>query len=132
MFNRQVPDILLVDIRMEDMDDLIVLATVVEKSPYTPIIMLSGTGVIEDVVDALRKGAWNYLSKPIEDLDVLYFVIEQSLHKSSLMRHNESYRIRLESEVAQQARDLNSLVNNLPIGLFRISPQKSDELLRNL
>ncbi len=100
-----MPDILLVDIRMEDMDDLIVLARVVEKSPYTPIIMLSGTGVIEEVVDALRKGAWNYLSKPIEDLDVLYFAIEQSLHKSSLMRQNESYRI---------------------------SHQKSDELLRNL
>ncbi len=51
------PDLILVDLRMPEVDGLEVLLRVKEESPDTPVIVVSGTGNIADVVDALRYGA---------------------------------------------------------------------------
>ena len=57
MFREHRPDIVLVDLRMPEIDGLEVLATVREEAPEIPVIVVSGTGVIKDVIEALRLGA---------------------------------------------------------------------------
>ena len=55
VFRAESPDIILVDLRMPEMDGLEVLATVVREAPEVPIIVVSGTGMIQDAIEALRR-----------------------------------------------------------------------------
>ena len=59
VFRKDTPDIILVDLRMPEVDGLEVLATVVREAPELPIIVVSGTGMIQDAIEALRLGAWD-------------------------------------------------------------------------
>ena len=56
---------------MPEMTGLDVLQWASENAPDHPIIVISGAGLIHGVAEALRRGAWDYLFKPIEDLAVL-------------------------------------------------------------
>lgn len=106
LFERHKPDLLLVDLRMPEMDGLEVLARVNRRSPDVPVLVVSGTGVIADVVQALRLGAWDYLLKPIEELSLLRIAVEKALEKRELLRQNRRYQTSLEEEVARKTERL--------------------------
>jgi signal transduction histidine kinase/CheY-like chemotaxis protein len=106
LFHNAKPDLLLVDLRMPEVDGLEVLEEVHRERPETPIIVVSGTGVISDVVDALRKGAWDYLLKPIEDLSVLHHAVKKALERAQLLSENKVYQQRLEQLVEARTRQL--------------------------
>ena len=108
MFDRESPDLVLVDLRMPELDGMVVLENIVQKSPDTPVIVVSGTGIIGDVIEALRRGAWDYILKPVEDMSVLLHAVEKSLERSMLLYENRLYREHLEEEVAKQTRELQS------------------------
>jgi signal transduction histidine kinase/DNA-binding response OmpR family regulator len=100
------PDLVLVDLRMPEVDGLQVLEEIQRDRPETPTIVISGTGVIADVVDALRKGAWDYLLKPIEDLSVLHHAVTRALERARLIRENHAHRQRLEQLVEARTQQL--------------------------
>lgn len=102
-------DLVLVDLRMPEVDGLQVLSTLREKQPDLPIIVISGTGEIADVVEALRLGAWDYLLKPITDMNILRHSIENSLERSRLMVENRLYQMNLEGLVRQKTRELEEI-----------------------
>jgi DNA-binding response OmpR family regulator len=56
-FERELPDLVMLDLRMPKVDGLEVLATISALSPDTPIIVLSGAGILDDAIQALRLGA---------------------------------------------------------------------------
>jgi sigma-B regulation protein RsbU (phosphoserine phosphatase) len=95
-FNSQRPDIVLCDLRMPSMDGLAVLKQINAKDPNTPFIVVSGAGVMADVVEALRLGASDYLIKPIIDLEVLEHSVVRNLKQLRLMQENLTYRSQLE------------------------------------
>lgn len=72
------PDLLLVDLRIGDMDGLEVIKTCKEKCPSLPVIMITGHGSVETAVEAMRLGAYDYLTKPFE-LDDLGRTIQAAL-----------------------------------------------------
>lgn len=78
------PDLILVDLRMPRMDGLQVLAKVQEVAPEIPIMVVSGAGDIRDVVEALRRGAWDYLVKPIQDMNILLHSVQNCLERARL------------------------------------------------
>ncbi|MCP4700036.1 MAG: EAL domain-containing protein [Gammaproteobacteria bacterium] len=106
IFAREKPDLVLVDLRMPEIDGLEVLARVTTNSSDTPIIVLSGAGAVNDVVEALRLGAWNYLLKPVADLSVLLHALEKALERARLIRENHGYQAHLEEEVAKRTEEL--------------------------
>ncbi|WP_428243679.1 SpoIIE family protein phosphatase [Gynuella sp.] len=108
LFRSAKPDLVLCDLKMPKIDGLVVLKTVLEESPNTPFIVVSGAGVMSDVVEALRLGASDYLVKPLSDLAVLEHSIEKNLSAANLMKQNESYRIRLEQTNQQLEADLKA------------------------
>jgi two-component system nitrogen regulation response regulator NtrX len=57
-------DLILCDIKMPKMDGIELLQKIMETKPDTPVIMISGHGNIETAVDAVKKGAFDYISKP--------------------------------------------------------------------
>ncbi len=106
IFRREQPDLVLVDLRMKEVDGLEVLEQVVKEAPETPIIVVSGTGDIHDAIYALRLGAWNYLLKPIEDLSILTHAVERALERARLLKESLEHRQHLERTVAEKTREL--------------------------
>ncbi len=76
-------DVILCDIKMPRMDGMEVLVKTLEITD-TPIIMISGHGTIDTAVDALKKGAYDYISKP-PDLNRLLVTIRNAMDKSKLI-----------------------------------------------
>lgn len=113
LFRKEQPDIVLVDLRMPEIDGLDVLNTVTKESPETPIIVVSGTGIIQDVIDALRLGAWDYLVKPISDMAVLEHAVNKCLERAKLIVENKRYREHLEEEVEARTADLERQTKEL-------------------
>lgn len=106
IFREREPDIILVDLRMPEIDGLEVLARVTKNSPETPVIVVSGTGNIKDVIEALHLGAWDYITKPVEDMGVLEHAVERCLERARLIRENREYKENLEKLVQQKTEAL--------------------------
>jgi len=79
-FANEQPDLILCDLRMPEMDGLEVFAHVTRKDKNIPIIIVSGVGNISDTVEALHLGAWDYIIKPIQDMDVLSHAVNKAFH----------------------------------------------------
>ncbi len=103
------PDIVITDLRMPRMDGLELIDTVVAEFDNLPIIVLSGTGVLSDAIDALRRGAWDYLTKPIQDLAELEIIVQRSLERAKLIKDNKEYQTNLEVMVEERTSQLRKL-----------------------
>ncbi len=97
VFEQQQPDLVICDLRMPQVGGLELIRQVTERSPQTPVIVLSGAGVMNDAVEALRLGAADYLIKPLEDLAVLEHSVRRALDRSHLLLENQRYRDKLET-----------------------------------
>jgi len=91
--------------------------------------------VIGDVIEALRLGAWNYLTKPVEDMAVLEHALEQALEKSRLICENEEHKRNLEEKVRQRTVELEKTNAQLTATLQQLEiqfaeRQKTAEMLR--
>lgn len=109
LFESQRPDLVLCDLRMPEMDGLEVLEAVTKTSPETPIIVVSGAGNILDTVEALRLGAWDYIIKPIQDMNVLFHAVGKGLERARLIREKNQYQQDLEKANARLKTSLDTL-----------------------
>lgn len=107
------PDLVLMDLYMPEMTGLDVLSWAKDNSSETPIIIISGAGVIHDVAEALRLGAWDYIFKPIEDLSILEYAIEKALERAALIKENQNYQSHLEEEVERRTKALQEVNRSL-------------------
>jgi len=78
-------DLVLCDIKMPKMDGLEVLQQIMQLHPDLPVIMISGHGTIETAVDAVKKGAFDFIAKP-PDLNRLLITIRNALDKNALVK----------------------------------------------
>jgi two-component system, NtrC family, nitrogen regulation response regulator NtrX len=83
-FKDKTYDVVLCDIKMPKLDGIEFLQKAGEINPDIPIIMISGHGNIETAVEAVKKGAYDYISKP-PDLNRLLITIRNAMDKSSLV-----------------------------------------------
>jgi DNA-binding NtrC family response regulator len=83
-FKEKAYDVVLCDIKMPRLDGIEFLQKAGEINPDIPIIMISGHGNIETAVEAVKKGAYDYISKP-PDLNRLLITIRNAMDKSSLV-----------------------------------------------
>ena len=109
MCRNSKPDAVLCDLRMPGMDGLAVLAQLTRDFPELPVLVVSGTGDLGDAIQTLKLGAWDYVTKPIEDLGVIDHALNKALERARLLAENRSYREHLESVNAQLARSLRQL-----------------------
>jgi len=113
MFTANSYDIVLCDIKMAKMDGIEVLGKITAQSNDTPVIMISGHGNIDTAVDAIKKGAYDFLEKPL-DLNRLLITIRNALDKSSLITQTQvlkskvskMYEIIGESEAIQSVKKM--------------------------
>jgi len=91
MFSDKTYDVVLCDIKMPKIDGIEFLVKAGEINGDIPVIMISGHGTIETAVDAVKKGAYDYVAKP-PDLNRLLITIRNALDKSSLSTETKTLR----------------------------------------
>ncbi|WP_022666491.1 response regulator [Desulfospira joergensenii] len=100
------PDLILCDLRMPEIDGLEVVKSVAADRPDTPIIVVSGAGVMEDAMEAVRLGAWDYLVKPIYNLNILLKAVEKAFERAELIARNRAYQVHLEEQTRKLAHEI--------------------------
>lgn len=88
LFSQHQYDSVLCDIKMAKMDGIEVLQKLQEISTDVPVIMISGHGNIDTAVDSIRKGAFDFLEKPL-DLNRLLITIRNALERGSLINQTK-------------------------------------------
>ncbi len=106
LFNKEYFDLVLTDLYMPEIGGLDVLKSITEQSPDIPIIIVSGAGNLQDSINALRLGAWDYITKPVE-YNFFLHQVSKAIEQSQLRRENKQYRYNLEEQIKQRTQDLN-------------------------
>jgi two-component system response regulator HydG len=88
-------DIVLCDVNLPDRDGFQLLEWVVKHRPDTSVILLTGFGTIESAVEAIRMGAFDYLTKPVID-DELNFSIQRALGQRKIVEENKRLKEQLD------------------------------------
>ena len=84
-------DLIFCDIKMPELDGIEVLERIVALGLDVPVIMISGHGNIETAVDALKKGAYDFLEKPL-DLNRVLVTLRNAMDKTSLQQETKKLR----------------------------------------
>lgn len=79
-------DAVLLDWRLPDISGGEVLSKLGSVNPTLPVIVVSGTDEVSEVIDALKRGAWDYLRKPLRNMDILVNAIERCLTRAQLLK----------------------------------------------
>ena len=93
-FKERSYDVVLCDIKMPKLDGLEFLQKATESNADVPVIMISGHGNIETAVDAVKKGAFDYISKP-PDLNRMLITIRNAMDRSSLVTETKVLKRRV-------------------------------------
>ncbi|MEX2171325.1 MAG: sigma-54 dependent transcriptional regulator [Pirellulales bacterium] len=88
-------DLLLTDIRMQDGDGLALLEHCLRKWPHMQVILLTGYGSADSAVEAIRAGAFDYLTKPLIDAELL-MAIERALSQRQVIEENSQLKAQLD------------------------------------
>ena len=91
MLTQNTYDLVLCDIKMPKMDGIELLEKAIAIQPELPIVMISGHGDLDTAVESIKKGAFDYISKP-PDLNRLLHTIRNGLDRKSLMVQNKVLR----------------------------------------
>lgn len=113
IFNKNSYDVVLCDIKMDKMDGIEVLDKIMESDRETTVIMISGHGNIDTAVECIKKGAFDFIEKPL-DLNRLLITIRNGMDKTQLLSEtkvlkrkvNKTFEIVGDSEAINKVKEL--------------------------
>ncbi len=114
------PQVIVSDLMMPGISGLELMARIREQLPHVAFILLTGHGTIENATQAMREGAYDYLTKPLVDFDRLRIVLEKALERV----HDQEKLIRLTRDLADRGQ-FGGLVGSSPAmrNLYRLIEQ---------
>ncbi|MFZ4474448.1 MAG: sigma-54-dependent transcriptional regulator, partial [Saprospiraceae bacterium] len=121
-------DVVIMDIKMPKMDGIEALERLQILSPETPVIMVSGHGTIDTAVEAVKKGAFDFISKP-PDLNRMLITVRNALERAELVNTTQVLRKQVKS-----SKGVNMIGESAPILeikrlLERVAPTESRVLI---
>jgi putative nucleotidyltransferase with HDIG domain len=119
-------DCAFVDLRLPDVDGLWLLTKIKQRDHGLPVVMMSGFPTMDHTIEAMRKGASDFLTKPFTLQDVA-LTLERIIKEKQLLLHNLSLQLEIQArkELEQVNRQLESRVNE-QTRLFHISRQMDE------
>jgi DNA-binding NtrC family response regulator len=105
LFRKEKPDLVISDIRMPEMDGTALLESIKAEAPSAKVILLTAYGSVEDAVKAMKKGAFYYLTKPV-NLEELEFLVKKAFSSHQLEEENRE----LKQELFRERYDQGQLV----------------------
>jgi len=122
-------DIVILDLKLPDMDGMDLLSTVRREKTNAYVVVMTGYSTVQNAVEAMKKGAFDYLTKPFSD-DELSLIIDRALEKKQLVEEN----INLRKELLDRFR-FDNIVGRNPyiLSLFdqieKVAPSESTVLI---
>jgi two-component system, NtrC family, nitrogen regulation response regulator NtrX len=122
----EVPDVVFLDVKMPGLDGIELLGRLHEAHPGLPIVMISGHGTIDTAVEATRRGAYDFLEKPL-DTDRLLVTLRNVLELKGLSESVQRLRSEVESrhEIVGRSFQLRQVLDRLE----RVAPTDSRVLI---
>jgi two-component system, NtrC family, nitrogen regulation response regulator NtrX len=123
---KRVPDAVILDIKMSGMDGMETLERLRRDAPGLPVILLTGHGSIETAVEATRKGAFDFLTKP-PDREKILITLRNAITQTSLLRENQVMRQQIEpsGEIIGSSRVMRELAETIS----RVAPTEAYVLI---
>jgi two-component system nitrogen regulation response regulator NtrX len=125
---RDAPDIVLLDIKMPGMDGMDVLSRLRQMSDTTPVVMISGHGTTATAVEAIKRGAADFLDKPFESTDRLLVTIANALEQGRLRDENRS--LKKQAEVRHQMIGDSAGLKQVMASVARAAPTNATVLIQ--
>lgn len=120
------PQLVLLDIWMEEMDGLEVLSRLKRRLPDLPVIMISGHGTIETAVQATQRGAYDFIEKPPQ-VDRLLLTVSRAIREAQLRRENMLLRSR--GGEVQEMLGISSEIAAVRQTIKQVAPGESRSLI---
>ncbi|WP_270089872.1 sigma-54-dependent transcriptional regulator [Sphingobacterium sp. SYP-B4668] len=114
-------DLALCDIKMEKMDGLEVLTMAQTIKSEVPFIMISGHGTVETAVEATRKGAYDFLSKPL-DLNRILITVRNALERGSLVEETKVLKKKVSSSKTKEILGGSETISKIKETIERVAP----------
>jgi putative two-component system response regulator len=99
-------DVIILDINMPDMDGFETMNKLNRLNYDIPVLFLTGAGSMDYAVKAINLGAYDFLTKPIEDLDIFNVKIRRAIEKRMYVLQDRKYRVALEDDIQSKAAQL--------------------------
>jgi putative two-component system response regulator len=122
----------IVDLNMPVMDGYAFIREAVQENAELPVIVLSGVGVVEDALKAMRLGAWDFITKPITNMGILDHTLEKAFQKARLIKENKAYQEGLEHLVRERTAELEQTRRQIMQRLCRAAEFKDNETGRHV
>ena len=121
-------DVLIMDIKMPKMDGMEALERVRILAPDTPVVMISGHANIDTAVDAVKKGAFDFISKP-PDLNRLLITIRNAMDKSNLVTETKLLKRKVSRSKVQEIIGESEGVQQMKATIDRVGPTDARVLI---
>jgi DNA-binding NtrC family response regulator len=121
-------DAILMDIKMPNLDGMETLERLQEVAPDTPVIMISGHATIDTAVEAVKRGAFDFISKP-PDLNRLLITLRNALDKSSLVVETKTLRRKVAGRQVQEIIGTSSRIQFIKDTIERVAPTEARVLV---
>lgn len=121
-------DLILCDIKMPKMDGIDVLEMALEKKPESLFVMISGHGTIETAVEALKKGAYDFLEKPI-DLNRLLVTVRNAFDKKGLQEETKKLKRKINAKKTTQIIGQSKAINEIKELIEKVAPSEARVLI---
>jgi len=124
-------DLVITDLKMPKFDGMEVLKKAKEKDPNIEVVILTGHGTMDSVVEALRDGgAFDYLQKPLHNIKQLSFVTKKALERKRLRLENQKLLEAL-NETNSRLREKLTRVSKDLTGVVQLISSSSDNEIKN-
>ncbi|MDP2848534.1 MAG: response regulator [Humidesulfovibrio sp.] len=130
--NREAVKAVVVDLNMPVMDGYSFIGHATQEAPEVPIIVLSGVGIVEDALSAMRMGAWDFITKPLHNLNILDYTLDKVFDRARLLRENKQYQENLERLVRERTKELEETRKQVMQRLSRAAEYKDNETGRHV
>lgn len=124
----ECPDVVLLDIKMPKMDGMEVLEQLRAKTPEIPVVMISGHGTVETAVEAVKKGAYDFLEKP-PDLNRLLITIRNARERQQLVQQTHELKQQVRRVVQHQMLGQSPALERLKEQIAKVAPTDARVLI---
>jgi two-component system, NtrC family, nitrogen regulation response regulator NtrX len=121
-------DVILMDIKMPKMDGMEALERIQTLAPDTPVVMISGHANIDTAVEAVKKGAFDFISKP-PDLNRLLITVRNALDKSSLITETKVLKQKVSHYKTQEMIGESDSMKKIQETIDKIAPTEARVLI---